>query len=195
MALKNGICKMEKFIIECPLGKVVVNGCEKGIHEIQLQSDAEISEQVTTVSYKVCETPPEKTQPMKECENWLRTYFCEPWLIEDVPIPAFHHPVFETDSFTKTVLVTLLEKVKVGETVSYKELAELAGNKKAARAVGMALSHNPIPVIIPCHRVICSNGDIGNYSSGNANKLKALLLGFEMVMKQMKNAAFHADHL
>uniref|UniRef100_A0A8C5QJY7 Methylated-DNA--protein-cysteine methyltransferase n=1 Tax=Leptobrachium leishanense TaxID=445787 RepID=A0A8C5QJY7_9ANUR len=81
--------------------------------------------------------------PMKQCANWLQTYFCEPWFIEKVPTPSFHHPVLEKDSFTKTVLYSLMKNVKMGDTVSYKRLAEIAGNDKAARAVGGAMRSNP----------------------------------------------------
>ena len=59
-----------------------------------------------------------------------------------------------------------LMKVPYGETVSYGELARRIGNPKGARSVGMAVHFNPIGIIIPCHRVIMSNGDIGGYASG-----------------------------
>jgi methylated-DNA-[protein]-cysteine S-methyltransferase len=59
-----------------------------------------------------------------------------------------------------------LRRIPRGETVSYRELAARAGNPKAARAVGQANAANPIPLIIPCHRVIASDGSLGGYSSG-----------------------------
>ncbi|MEE6486420.1 hypothetical protein FKM82_014599 [Ascaphus truei] len=125
------------------------------------------------------------TAPLKQCTTWLQAYFCEPWMTEKLPVPAFHHPLFEKDSFTKRVLLALLNKVKIGETVSYKELAEIAGNEKAARAVGGAMRSNPLPIIIPCHRVICSNGNIGNYMGGKGNQLKPWLLAHEKLLKEM----------
>ncbi|KFZ57285.1 Methylated-DNA--protein-cysteine methyltransferase, partial [Podiceps cristatus] len=80
------------------------------------------------------------------------------------------HFVFLADSFTRQVLWTLLRDVKFGEAVSYKQLAELAGNSRAARAVGGAMRSNPIPILIPCHRVIRSSGQTGNYGGGNLMK-------------------------
>ena len=68
-----------------------------------------------------------------------------------------------------------LLKVPYGETVSYGELAKRVGNPKGARSVGMAVHFNPIGIIIPCHRVIMSNGKIGGYASG-VDKKKWLLL-------------------
>ena len=68
-----------------------------------------------------------------------------------------------------------LVKVPYGETVSYGELARRVGNPLGARSVGMAVHFNPIGIIIPCHRVIMSNGKIGGYASGIYRK-KWLLL-------------------
>ncbi|XP_035292491.1 methylated-DNA--protein-cysteine methyltransferase isoform X1, partial [Cricetulus griseus] len=81
-------------------------------------------------------------------------------------------------SFTRQVLWKLLKVVKFGEMVSYQQLAALAGNPKAARAVGGAMRNNPVPILIPCHRVICSNGSIGNYSGGG-QAVKEWLLAHE----------------
>ncbi|KAK2519512.1 Mgmt [Columba guinea] len=86
------------------------------------------------------------------------------------------------DSFTRQVLWTLLRDVKFGEAVSYKQLADLAGNSKAARAVGGAMRSNPIPIIIPCHRVIRSGGQSGNYGGGHV--LKEWLLSHEKLQKE-----------
>jgi methylated-DNA-[protein]-cysteine S-methyltransferase len=59
-----------------------------------------------------------------------------------------------------------LQKIPFGVTWSYQQLAREAGNPRGMRAVGSANGRNPIPIIIPCHRVIRKNGDIGGYSSG-----------------------------
>uniref|UniRef100_A0A8C0JF95 Methylated-DNA--protein-cysteine methyltransferase n=1 Tax=Chelonoidis abingdonii TaxID=106734 RepID=A0A8C0JF95_CHEAB len=135
-----------------------------------------------SVTCEVCEGPEEMTEPLKQCTAWLQAYFCEPWMTEKLPMPPFHHPVFEQDSFTRQVLWTLLRDVKFGEAVSYKQLADLAGNSKAARAVGGAMRSNPVPIIIPCHRVICSSGQTGNYGGGT--HLKEWLLSHEKLQKE-----------
>jgi methylated-DNA-[protein]-cysteine S-methyltransferase len=59
-----------------------------------------------------------------------------------------------------------LQRIPRGQAISYKELAHRVGNPKASRAVGQANGRNPIPLIIPCHRVIAANGSLGGYSSG-----------------------------
>jgi methylated-DNA-[protein]-cysteine S-methyltransferase len=63
-----------------------------------------------------------------------------------------------------------LQQIPFGQTITYKELAEKIGNKKAARAVGNANAKNPISIIIPCHRVIGSKGDLRNYGGGIERK-------------------------
>ena len=62
---------------------------------------------------------------------------------------------------------TTLSKVQYGKTISYKELAYEWGNIKASRAAGDACKRNPIPIIIPCHRILSINKKIGRYSGGD----------------------------
>ena len=70
-----------------------------------------------------------------------------------------------------------LIKIPYGETVSYKRIAENRGHDKAYRAVGLANHLNPIPIMIPCHRVIGSNGKLRGYAGGM--RIKKLLLDLE----------------
>ena len=66
--------------------------------------------------------------------------------------------------------------IPAGETMTYGQVAVSIGNPKAVRAVGAACGANPIPLLIPCHRIIGSNGNIGGYSGrGGANYKKKLL--------------------
>ncbi len=59
-----------------------------------------------------------------------------------------------------------LQSIPYGETISYQELAEKIGDKKKARAVGAANGKNPIPIIVPCHRVISKDGSLGGFGGG-----------------------------
>lgn len=79
--------------------------------------------------------------------------------------------------FEKSVWLTLRE-IPYGETRTYKWLAERVGKPGAVRAVGRALSKNPIPIVLPCHRVIESDGSIGGYSSGVERKRRLLNLEY-----------------
>lgn len=78
--------------------------------------------------------------------------------------------------FTKNVLDET-KKIGYGKLVTYREIAERIGNPKASRAVGQALSKNPLPIVIPCHRVIRSDKSLGGYKAGL--KWKKILLKLE----------------
>ena len=82
--------------------------------------------------------------------------------------------------FQKKVWNTIA-KIPWGETISYAELAKRVGKPSAFRAVANACGANPIPIIIPCHRVIASDGTIGGFSGGL--KIKRKLLALEGVLK------------
>jgi len=69
-----------------------------------------------------------------------------------------------------------------GRIATYMDIARKIGKPKAVRAVGQALGHNPIPIVIPCHRVIASNGSLGGYSGGGGLETKAKLLQLEGAM-------------
>jgi methylated-DNA-[protein]-cysteine S-methyltransferase len=83
--------------------------------------------------------------------------------------------VFEKQTFQGKVLSALL-KVPYGKTISYAELARLSGHPGACRAVGNVMANNPLPLFIPCHRVIKSDGSLGNFGGGVALKKKLLIL-------------------
>lgn len=74
-----------------------------------------------------------------------------------------------------------LRNIPYGETISYKALAERTGNVKACRAVGMANNKTPIPIVIPCHRVVGTNGSLTGYASGL--DVKKFLLELEQKQK------------
>ncbi|NTU53180.1 MAG: methylated-DNA--[protein]-cysteine S-methyltransferase [Chlorobiaceae bacterium] len=89
----------------------------------------------------------------------------------------FSLPLADAESeFAQRVREGLLG-ISYGSTVSYGELAASIGSPGAARAVGMACGRNPLPIIVPCHRVVVAGGRIGGYSAGT--ELKQWLLDFE----------------
>ena len=72
-----------------------------------------------------------------------------------------------------------IEKIPYGETRSYRDIAIRIGRPRSYRAVANACGKNPLPIIRPCHRVICSNGEIGGYSINGVTALKKALLKCE----------------
>lgn len=81
--------------------------------------------------------------------------------------------------FTADILRTLLAQVQSGQTVTYGELARLAGHPGKARAVGQAMARNPWPLLVPCHRVLGAGGALIGYTNPHGLDLKALLLALE----------------
>ena len=99
----------------------------------------------------------------------LEEYFAGTLRKFDIPL------VMEGTEFQRRVWKSL-ETVPYGQTISYGELAQRIGAPKAARAVGLANGQNPIPIIVPCHRVIGSNGTLTGFGGGVENKRKLLAL-------------------
>ncbi|XP_074153276.1 methylated-DNA--protein-cysteine methyltransferase isoform X2 [Sminthopsis crassicaudata] len=175
-------CRMTFKVLESPLGKIEISGCEAGVHRVKLlgkMSPRPESHEVAS-SGNGRESPAE-TAALAQCAAWLEAYFCAPEMVKDLPLPPLHHPLFQQDSFRRQVLWKLMTAVKFGDTVSYQQLAALVGKGGAARAVGGAMRDNPVPIIIPCHRVILSSGKLGNYTGGAA--VKEWLLAHEKRLK------------
>jgi methylated-DNA-[protein]-cysteine S-methyltransferase len=89
---------------------------------------------------------------------------------DDARLPAFHRRVYEA-----------LRRVRPGETVGYGELAALAGSPGAARAVGQAVGKNPVPIVVPCHRVLAAGGKPGGFSAHGGVDTKRRMLAIEGV--------------
>jgi methylated-DNA-[protein]-cysteine S-methyltransferase len=109
-------------------------------------------------------------EPFTEVASQLRAYFDGRRTDFDLPLAPAGTP------FQRRVW-TALRDIRYGETVSYGQLAERLGQPTAARAVGLANGRNPISIIVPCHRVVGSTGDLTGYGGGLA--AKQYLLAFE----------------
>jgi methylated-DNA-[protein]-cysteine S-methyltransferase len=82
---------------------------------------------------------------------------------------------YNPTQFQRKVLIATMA-IPAGKTKTYKQIAAQIGNKNAYRAVGSALKWNPLPIRIPCHRVVKSDGSLGNYSNGGKSKKRSLLI-------------------
>lgn len=111
--------------------------------------------------------------PLAEAADQLRAYFYGEQQTFDLPLAP------EGTSFQQRVWKAL-QTIPCGETLSYGEIAHRIGRPTASRAVGAANGKNPLPIVIPCHRVIGANGNLTGYAGGLA--IKKILLEHEQRM-------------
>ena len=140
---------------------------ETPIGRLQIFADPEY---ITGISFfeKKRQGAIEKETPLiKRMYSELEEYFAGKRQVFDVPVKP------DGTFFQKSTWDALL-KIPYGETRSYKQIAEMTGNPAACRAVGMANNRNPIPIVIPCHRVVGANGDLTGYAGGLEVKRKLL---------------------
>ena len=135
-----------------PIGELVVVVGEAGVTRIELPfNDGARDPEL--------DTPPERDG---EVAGTLDAWFAGERRELDLTADLSSVP----SPFRRTVLETLRCEVPWGETVTYGELAQMAGAPGAARAVGTAMATNPVPLVVPCHRVVASGGRIGGYGGG-----------------------------
>ena len=107
------------------------------------------------------------TESLEEASVQVNEYLSGKRRSFDLPLS------YDVSEFREAVLEAIVD-IPYGETRTYSEIAAEAGSPRAARAVGTACAENPIPIIIPCHRVVPTSGGIGSYAGGSAMKQKLL---------------------
>lgn len=118
-----------------------------------------------------------ETPLLKEAKAQLDAYFAG-------RLKAFELPLAPAGTEFQMKVWNALCTIPYGETITYGQLAERLGNANASRAVGMANSRNPLPVFIPCHRVVGTGGKLTGYTGGLDIKVK--LLELEQRVKSKK---------
>lgn len=151
-----------------PIGPLLVAASPRGLYRIAYRTEessfvAEIGERAGTPP----RFAPERLQPAL---NELREYFAGQRTDFDLPVD-----LSGVSPFTRQVLLAT-RQIPCGTVVSYADIARRIGKPAAARAVGNALGRNPLAIVIPCHRVVASDGGIGGYSGGLDIKRRLLAL-------------------
>ncbi|OJJ22446.1 cysteine methyltransferase [marine bacterium AO1-C] len=141
---------------QSPIGKFTVVGDERGIQAIQFVDKQEQKVDETAVGNSIKDSWP---SPVQQCFRQLDEYFAGKRLEFDVPLAP------EATEFQQKVWDALLD-IPWGRTLTYGNIAQQIGQPKAAQAVGAANGQNPIPIIVPCHRVVGSNGTLTGYAGG-----------------------------
>jgi methylated-DNA-[protein]-cysteine S-methyltransferase len=148
-----------------PLGDIALTANDQGLTALTFVNGKNFEDNALLVSSKHYQDKPEKFTQV--CQQ-LAEYFDGKRKVFDLPLAA------EGTPFQQKVWHALCS-IKQGETKTYAWLAKEINNEKAVRAVGTANGANPIALIVPCHRVIGSNGKLTGYAGGLALKAKLLM--------------------
>lgn len=156
-------------VTDTPIGRLTLAATDVGVVRIGFGTEDDLLDELATaVSPRVVHLPARLDTVRRELDE----YFAGERHRFDVPVdPRLSR------GFRRQALEALASHVGYGETASYKEVAELVGNPGATRAVGTAMATNPIPIVVPCHRVLRSGGVLGRYGGGP--EIKAWLLRLE----------------
>jgi methylated-DNA-[protein]-cysteine S-methyltransferase len=172
-AERDGLIDVAYAQVDSPFGELLIARTDRGVVRLKLPGgrDGKISVDDTLValaaqvSPRVLEAPSRLDEERRELEEYFegkRHKF-------DVPVDwALTSPGFRSKA------LHAVARIPYGKVKTYAEIAKQAGNPRAFRAAGTACGHNPIPLIVPCHRVVQSGGGIGNYGGGPEMK-RALL--------------------
>ncbi len=148
-------------IISSPMGDILMVCTDEGLKKIAF---AEPNGMLYVADYWI-----KDSSKLKEVSRQLKAYFGKELQQFDLPLaPAgsvFQHKVWEE-----------VQNIPYGTTMAYRNIAQNIDNPNSVRAVGMANAQNPIPIIIPCHRVVGKNGNLVGYSAGLDKKIALLQL-------------------
>lgn len=166
--------KLNSIVIDSPMGKLTIAATASGITAIGFGTE-DFNSLATKLKLTLSNT---STPLLENCAKQLEEYFAGKRRCFSLPM----HLV--GTEFQQKVWHALMS-IPYGETISYKEESQRVGNEKAIRAVAQANGANPLPIVIPCHRVINANGNLGGYSSGVDKK--QFLLNLERTVSQEIN--------
>ena len=166
---ERGLVDVAYRTLETPVGPLLLAATETGLVRVAFERegfDAVLESLAQRISPRVLEAPHRLDAAAAELDE----YFAGRRHSFDVPLD------FALSSGFRRSVQTSLPGIDYGRTRSYKEIAELVGSPRAVRAVGAACATNPLPVVLPCHRVLRSDGGLGGYIGGLEAKTALLSL-------------------
>jgi methylated-DNA-[protein]-cysteine S-methyltransferase len=163
-AEREGLVDVAYDVTDSPIGDLLVAVTDRGLCRIAYRPDAALDELSTDFGARVLRIPKRVDDVRRELDEYFAGKRHEFDLETDLsPVPAFQQQVLRE-----------LARVPFGEVTTYGALAAKIGKPRAARAIGGAMNRNPIPIVLPCHRVIGSTGSLVGYGGGLDRK-EALL--------------------
>jgi methylated-DNA-[protein]-cysteine S-methyltransferase len=170
-AAAAGLLDVAYATLDSPLGTLLLAATRRGLVRLAYldgEDESVVLEQLASrVSPRVLAAPRRLDDPRRELDQ----YFAGRRRQFDLPLDWQL-----TSGFARRVLEAT-NRIPFGETATYKQVATKAGNARAFRAAGNALGSNPIPIVVPCHRILHSGGGLGGYTGGLDRK--RLLLAVE----------------
>jgi len=167
-AADQGLLDVAYYVIESPLGDLFVGVSDRGLCVISYEADpdAQVERLARGFGSRVLRSP----RPIDPARRQLGEYFEGKRRRFDLEVD-----LRLTRDFGRTVLEEL-GRVPFGEVTTYGALAAKAGKPRAARAVGTIMNRNPLPIVLPCHRVVGANGSLVGYAGGLERKQTLLRL-------------------
>jgi len=165
----DGLVDVAYRTVDSPVGTLLLAATAAGVVRIAFEQqghDAALAALASLVSPRVLRAPARLDPLVRELEE----YFAGTRRTFDLPLDRRLASGFRAE------VLAHLPEIGYGTTASYAAVAALAGNPKAVRAVGSACATNPLPVVVPCHRVVRSDGTMGGYAGGPAAKATLLAL-------------------
>jgi methylated-DNA-[protein]-cysteine S-methyltransferase len=162
-AQQAGLLDVAYRTIDTPVGELLLAATDEGLVRVAFpvqDHDAVLERLAATVSPRILRSPARLDAASRQLDEYFAGRRTEFELPLDLRLAS---------GFRRTVLAHLPE-IAYGHTESYAQVASAAGSPKAVRAVGTACAMNPVPVIVPCHRVVRSDGSFGGYAGGAAAK-------------------------
>jgi methylated-DNA-[protein]-cysteine S-methyltransferase len=167
-ATRAGLLDAGFDVVDSPIGPLLVAATDRGILRISFDADPEHElERLARIAGRRVLRAPRAVDPAR---RELDEYFSQRRQAFDLSID-----LRGTTPFTVQVLEELAQ-VPYGQTATYGQLAARVGRPRAARAIGMVMNHNPIPIVLPCHRIVGSNGSLVGYGGGLDRKKQLLRL-------------------
>lgn len=169
-AALDGSLDVAYRIVDSPLGQLLLARSPIGLLRVAFAVegfDGVLSELASAVSPRILEAPGQLDAEARGVDQ----YFSGETELIDLPLD-----LRLVDGFRRAV-IEHLPSIAYGRTASYADVAAAVGRPKAVRAVGSACGHNPVPIVVPCHRVVRSDGSIGQYLGGT--EAKRVLLALE----------------